>query len=86
SDLSDAQPTQRPTEDDEKGLATLRKLRTVLRWLPSLRRALIKGAVKKVPAEDYVQDWLNVYVSDRRTKFNEMEYHLPFEEGPKALA
>ncbi|RUX24312.1 FAD-binding protein [Mesorhizobium sp. M2A.F.Ca.ET.042.01.1.1] len=86
SDLSDAQPTLRPTEDDEGGLATLRKVRTVLRRLPSLRRALIKGAVKKVPSEDYVQDWLNVYVSDRRTKFNEMEYHLPFEEGPKALA
>ncbi|TIV91666.1 MAG: oxidoreductase, partial [Mesorhizobium sp.] len=86
SDLSDAQPTPRPTEDDEAGLATLRKLRTALRRLPSLRRALIKGAVKKVPAEDYVQDWLNVYVSDRRTRFNEMEYHLPYEEGPKALA
>ncbi|TGQ73309.1 MAG: FAD-binding protein [Mesorhizobium sp.] len=86
SDLSDAATTARPTEDDEAGLATLRKLSTVLRWVPSLRRALIKGAVKKVPAEDYVQDWLNVYVSDRQTKFNEMEYHLPFEEGPKALA
>ncbi|TPN81895.1 FAD-binding protein [Mesorhizobium sp. CU2] len=86
SDLSDAATTPRPTEDDEEGLATLRKLRTVLRWLPSLRRALIKGAVKKVPSEDYVQDWLNVYASDRQTKFNEMEYHLPFEEGPKALA
>ncbi|TGV77900.1 FAD-binding protein, partial [Mesorhizobium sp. M00.F.Ca.ET.149.01.1.1] len=86
SDLSDAAPTPRPTENDEEGLATLRKLRTVLRWLPSLRRALIKGAVKKVPSEDYVQDWLNVYASDRQTKFNEMEYHLPYEEGPKALA
>ncbi|WP_296746115.1 D-arabinono-1,4-lactone oxidase [Mesorhizobium sp.] len=86
SDLSDKPTTARPTEDDEEGLATLRKLRTILRWLPSLRRALIKGAVKKVPSEDYVQDWLNVYASDRRTKFNEMEYHLPYEEGPKALA
>ena len=86
SDLSDASPTPRPTEDDEEGLATLRKLRTALRWLPSLRRALIKGAVKKVPSEDYVQDWLNVYASDRQTRFNEMEYHLPYEEGPKALA
>ncbi|WFP74692.1 D-arabinono-1,4-lactone oxidase [Mesorhizobium sp. WSM4906] len=86
SDLSDARPTPRPTEDDEEGLATLRKLRTALRWLPALRRALIKGAVRKVPSEDYVQDWLNVYVSDRRTRFNEMEYHLPYEEGPKALA
>jgi FAD-linked oxidoreductase len=86
SDLSDAAPTARPTEDDEEGLATLRKLRTALRWLPSVRRALIKGAVRKVPSEDYVQEWLNVYVSDRRTRFNEMEYHLPFDEGPKALA
>ncbi|MDG4877550.1 D-arabinono-1,4-lactone oxidase [Mesorhizobium sp. WSM4935] len=86
SDFSDAPITPRPTEDDEEGLATLRKLRTALRWLPSLRRALIKSAVRKVAAEDYVQDWLNVYASDRRTKFNEMEYHLPYEEGPKALA
>ncbi|TIO74813.1 MAG: FAD-binding protein [Mesorhizobium sp.] len=86
SDLSEQPTTARPTEDDEEGLATLRKLRTVLRWLPSLRRALIKGAVKKVPSEDYVQDWFNVYVSDRRTRFNEMEYHLPYEDGPKALA
>jgi FAD-linked oxidoreductase len=86
SDLSDAAPTARPTEDDEEGLATLRKLRTALRWLPSVRRTLIKGAVRKVPSEDYVQEWLNVYVSDRRTRFNEMEYHLPFDEGPKALA
>lgn len=86
SDLSDAAPMTRPTEDDEAGLATLRKLRTALRWLPSVRRALIKGAVRKVPSEDYVQEWFNVYVSDRRTRFNEMEYHLPYEEGPKALA
>jgi FAD-linked oxidoreductase len=86
SDLSDAPTTERPTEDDEGGLATLRRLRTALRWLPSLRRRLILGAIAKLPSEDYVQDWFNVYVSDRQTKFNEMEYHLPFEEGPKALA
>lgn len=86
SDFSTAATTTRPTEDDEGGLRTLRRLRTGLAWLPSLRRRLIRGAVAKVPAEDYVQDWLNVYASDRQTKFNEMEYHLPFEEGPKALA
>lgn len=86
SDLSDAAPTQRPAEEDEAGLRTLRRLRTALAWLPSLRRRLILGAIAKLPPEDYVQDWLNVYASDRQTKFNEMEYHLPFEEGPKALA
>ncbi|RUY48136.1 D-arabinono-1,4-lactone oxidase, partial [Mesorhizobium sp. M7A.F.Ca.CA.001.12.1.1] len=57
-----------------------------LAWLPSLRGRLIRSAAVRFPAEDYVQDWLNVYASDRQTKFNEMEYHLPFEEGPKALA
>ncbi|MFK0692010.1 D-arabinono-1,4-lactone oxidase [Mesorhizobium sp. IMUNJ 23033] len=86
SDLSDTATTPRPTEDDEAGLRTLRRLRTALRWLPSMRRRLILGAIAKLPAEDYVQDWLNVYASDRQTRFNEMEYHLPFEEGPKALA
>lgn len=86
SDFSTAATTTRPTDDDEGSLRTLRRLRTALAWLPSLRRRLILGAVAKVPAEDYVQDWLNVYASDRQTRFNEMEYHLPFEEGPKALA
>ncbi|MER8849727.1 MULTISPECIES: D-arabinono-1,4-lactone oxidase [Mesorhizobium] len=86
SDFSTEATTPRPTDDDEGSLRTLRRLRTGLAWLPSLRRGLILGAVAKVPAEDYVQDWLNVYASDRQTRFNEMEYHLPFEEGPKALA
>ena len=39
----------------------------------------------RLPAEDYVEDWVKVYTSERLTRFNEMEYHLPFEEGPKAL-
>lgn len=86
SDLSDKPVSPRPPEEDEEGLATLRKLRTVLAWAPWLRGLLIRSVMARLPAEDYVQDWLNVYASDRRTRFNEMEYHLPFEEGPKALA
>jgi FAD/FMN-containing dehydrogenase len=58
----------------------------VLAWAPWLRGLIIRSVMARLPAEDYVQDWLNVYASDRRTRFNEMEYHLPFEEGPKALA
>lgn len=86
SDLSGDQPGARPPEEDEEGLAMLRLARNVFSRLPWLRRKAIGWAAKRVPAEDYVEDWLNVYASDRRTKFNEMEYHLPFEEGPKALA
>ncbi|SOC36153.1 FAD-linked oxidoreductase [Rhizobium subbaraonis] len=86
SDISTADVSPRPAEEDEEGLATLKQLRTWLGWLPPLRRALIGAALARLPEEDYVQDWLNVYTSDRRRKFNEMEYHLPYEEGPRALA
>lgn len=86
SDPSTADVTPRPSEEDEEGLSTLKRLRTWLGWLPPLRRALIGSALTRLPEEDYVQDWLHVYASDRRRRFNEMEYHLPFEEGPRALA
>ena len=86
SDPSTAAVTPRPSEEDEEGLSTLKNLRRWLGWFPPLRRALIGAALARLPEEDYVQDWLHVYASDRRRKFNEMEYHLPFEEGPKALA
>jgi FAD-linked oxidoreductase len=85
SDITDAAVTARPPEGDEEGLATLRLLRNVLRWLPWLRGRLIRSAMAKLPVEDYVEDWVRVYASERLTRFNEMEYHLPFEEGPKAL-
>lgn len=77
--------TERPTEDDEDSLALLKLLRTVLRRAPWLRRKLIGSALRGIPPEDYVQEWQNVYTSDRRTRFNEMEYHLPFEAGAAAL-
>ncbi|MBL0370412.1 FAD-binding protein [Rhizobium sp. KVB221] len=86
SDITDEPITHRPPEDDEEGLATLKMLRNMLKWFPWARRALICNAMRKLPREDYVEDWLKVYTSDRRTRFNEMEYHLPIEEGPKVLA
>lgn len=86
SDITDEPVTHRPPEDDEDGLRTLRLLRNGLKWLPWARRALIRNAMRKLPREDFVEDWLKVYTSDRQTRFNEMEYHLPLEEGPKALA
>ncbi|PYB69812.1 D-arabinono-1,4-lactone oxidase [Rhizobium wuzhouense] len=73
------------TSEDEAGLATLKMLRTYLKWLPSLRRLLIGNAMAKLSDEEVVGEWMKIYVSDRQTKFNEMEYHLPFEEGSGAL-
>lgn len=78
-------PTPRPTEDDEAALIMLKRLRTTLGWAPWLRRRLISMALQSLPREDYVQGWQHVYTSERITRFNEMEYHLPFEAGPAAL-
>lgn len=85
-DMTDEQPTGRPDQDDEAALATLKMLRNRTRWLPWMRRALIRNALARLPRQDFVEEWLNVYTSERRTRFNEMEYHLPLEDGPKAVA
>ncbi|MGX5839244.1 D-arabinono-1,4-lactone oxidase [Mesorhizobium sp. ArgA1] len=85
SDITEAPATVRPPTEDDDAVTTLRKLRDYLSWFPWLRRRLIGSAFAKVPAEDYVEDWLKVFTSERNVKFNEMEYHLPFEEGAGAL-
>ncbi|MGR6466439.1 D-arabinono-1,4-lactone oxidase [Rhizobium sp. PAMB 3182] len=74
------------SEEDEDGLATLKLLRTFLKRVPWLRRKLIGSAMAKLSDEEFSGEWMKVYVTDRKTKFNEMEYHLPFEEGARALA
>jgi len=85
SEITDAATTTRPADTDNEAVATLRTLRNYLKRMPWLRKSLIGSAIAKLPLEDYVGVWLNVYASERNVKFNEMEYHLPIEEGPKAL-
>jgi FAD-linked oxidoreductase len=85
SEVTDAPATARPTDTDNEAVNTLRTLRNFLKRLPWLRGRLIGAAIAKLPPEDYVGEWLNVYASERNVKFNEMEYHLPLEEGAKAL-
>ena len=85
SDVADQALSTRPLEEDEDGLATLKLLRDWIGWCPWLRRKLIDSAMIKLPEQDYVQDWLYAYTTQRASRFNEMEYHLPFAEGAKAL-
>ncbi len=85
SDITEAPAGTRPPTEDDDALGTLRKLRTYLQRFPWLRRKLIGTAIARLPKEDYVGEWLNVYASERNVKFNEMEYHLPFEEGATVL-
>jgi FAD-linked oxidoreductase len=85
SEIAATSATKRPANDDDEGLATLRTLRNYLKRAPWLRKLLIGAAIARTPREDYVEEWLNVFASERNVKFNEMEYHLPLEEGAKAL-
>lgn len=85
SDLSDQPAGQRPPDEDNDAVATLKKVQQFVGWFPWLRRLLLRKAVGDVAREDYVADWLTVYPSEREVRFNEMEFHLPIEEGPKAL-
>ncbi len=84
-DITDAPSIPRATEKDEDALTTLKALRTWLKWFPRARRALIGSAMARVADEEIAGAWRDVYASDRQTRFNEMEYHLPLEEGPKAI-
>jgi FAD-linked oxidoreductase len=86
SDLSDAPAEVRPADEDNDAVKTLATVQKLTSWTPWLRKAILKRAIEGIAKEDYVADWLNVYPSEREVRFNEMEYHLPVEAGPMALA
>ena len=86
SDTTDAPASPRPPDGDDEAVLMLGRVRRLTGWLPPLRRALLARAVATAAQEDYVADWLSVYPSQRNVRFNEMEYHLPLEEGPRVLA
>lgn len=86
SDLSEAPAGIRPPDEDNDAVGTLKTVQKLLGWASPLRKAVLKRAITAIAKEDYVADWLTVYPSERDVRFNEMEYHLPIEEGPKALA
>ncbi len=86
SDLSNELAVPRPPDEDDETMATLAKVQRLTGWAPWLRRAVLKKALAGIPREDYVADWLTVYPSERKVRFNEMEYHVPIEEGSNAVA
>ncbi len=85
ADIVDLPAEIRPPDDDEMALTLLRMMRGLFSRVPAIRRAMIAAALRLVPEEDFVEDWLKAYPNERRTRFNEMEYHLPLEAGPAVL-
>ncbi|SFL95599.1 D-arabinono-1,4-lactone oxidase [Marinobacter zhejiangensis] len=72
--------------DQNDGARDLQNIRDMLSWSTTLRQMVLKGILKSIDREVKVaSSWQN-YTSDRNVRFNEMEYHLPREDGLKALA
>lgn len=85
SDMVEDTPQLHVQGSDEAALGMLRAMRSLFSRLPRLRRAMTAAALRLVREDDVVEDWFSAYPNERRTRFNEMEYHLPLEAGPLAL-
>ena len=84
-DLHDGDVTGvQPSEDDEI-LAGLKELRDQFGWWPWLRRRLAQSALPSGVIEDVSDASLELLATTRPIKFNEMEYHLPRDQGIAAL-
>ena len=75
----------RPPSEDNEGVLQLRDIRDWLSWWPWARRQVTRGALKDTPMEYAVDEWYKIYPSERMVRFNEMEFHVPQEEGAAAI-
>ncbi|MEH6694980.1 MAG: D-arabinono-1,4-lactone oxidase [Hyphomonas sp.] len=84
-DLHEGPVTGRGDDIDDETLDQLKMLRNQFGWSPWLRRKIIGAALPKGTIEDFSDSSYKLLSTTRPTKFNEMEYHLPRENGIKAL-
>lgn len=84
-DETDAPIRPRQVTNDDEGLEQLKLLEDWLGWSNWLRRKVTNTIADDIPREEHVDRSWKIYPSDRAVRFNEMEYHLPAENGPAAL-
>jgi FAD-linked oxidoreductase len=83
--ITDEQPTQSEEIDGNSGIMDLKAARDYLGWSDKLRELILSSYMKTIEPEANVDHSYAIYASERNVRFNEMEYHLPAEEGIKAL-
>lgn len=71
--------------DGNSGIMDLKSARDYLSWSPKLRKLIIGGYLKTQSNISRVDHSYAIYANDRNVRFNEMEYHLPIENGMTAL-
>ncbi|KZX58997.1 FAD-binding protein [Halioglobus sp. HI00S01] len=71
--------------DPNEGTMELKMIRDWLDWTPAVRELVLSTYARTIPDEVKIgHSWSN-YANERNVRFNEMEYHLPRENGLKAL-
>lgn len=80
------QPLSPPIESsDDDSLNSLKLLRDQFGWAPWLRRSITQANFRTGEIENRVGWSHDLLSTERPIRFNEMEYHLPREEGPKVI-
>ncbi|MEL7545079.1 MAG: D-arabinono-1,4-lactone oxidase [Pseudomonadota bacterium] len=77
--------TDSAAPDDEDFLIGLKQLRDTFGWFPWLRRTIAASSFPTGLIEDRRDDSFALLSTVRPVKFNEMEYHLPRENGVATL-
>jgi len=84
-DISDEPVSSTDRIDGNEGVRDLRLARDWLAWSPRLRQLVLGSYMKTLDDEVKVENSWKNYASERNVRFNEMEYHLPRENGIPAL-
>lgn len=71
--------------DTNDGANDLKMARDMLSWSPQLRKLILGTYMKTIDDEITIDSSWKNYTNERNVRFNEMEYHLPKENGIAAL-
>ncbi|KZY39289.1 MULTISPECIES: D-arabinono-1,4-lactone oxidase [unclassified Oleiphilus] len=83
--ITNEPPSSSEEIDGNSGIMDLKAARDYLGWSSQLRELIIGTYMKTLETHTNIDHSYAIYANDRNVRFNEMEYHLPVEEGIKAL-
>ena len=84
-DLHEGEVSGLEQNEDASLLADLKDLRDTFGWWPWLRKRLVAGELEEGEVEDMTDKAWNLLSTTRNDKFNEIEYHMPWDRGIATL-
>lgn len=84
-DIHEGPIGERAESEDDAFLEDLQMLRDSFGWFPWLRRKIAGAAFPTGVIEDSTDESWQLLATTRPVKFNEMEYHIPHENGVATL-